>query len=115
MRRRLAALVVFSCALVVPGAEARPPSKPKAPPSPPPPGFAVEAARFEPLSASATLRVEWPGAKGQAAVPATKAAPGKPATSAAPPGSGEYRGAIEVRRSAGGVGVVNDVGLEDYL
>jgi SpoIID/LytB domain protein len=35
--------------------------------------------------------------------------------SAAPPGGGEYRGAIEVRRSAGGVGVVNDVGLEDYL
>jgi stage II sporulation protein D (peptidoglycan lytic transglycosylase) len=57
-------------------------------PPPPPPGWLVGVARLEPLSPDGFLSVE---------------------------GLGDYRGALELRRSAAGVAVVNDVDLEDYV
>jgi stage II sporulation protein D (peptidoglycan lytic transglycosylase) len=57
-------------------------------PAPPPPGWLFDAARFEPLSTDGILSLE---------------------------GLGDYRGALELRRSAAGVAVVNDVALEDYV
>src|SRR5437763_6888230 len=62
--------------------------RPSAPPKPPP-GWVVDRLRFEPLDPS----------QGPVGVD----------------GLGDYRGAIELRPSAGGVAVVNDVALDDYL
>jgi stage II sporulation protein D len=55
---------------------------------PPPPGWLVDMVRLEPLSPDGFLSVE---------------------------GLGDYRGALELRRSAAGVAVVDDVELEHYL
>src|SRR5438067_243599 len=57
---------------------------------PPPParGWVVDRVRFEALDAATPLTAE---------------------------GSGDYRGAIEVAPSAGGVATINDVSLDDYL
>jgi stage II sporulation protein D len=58
-------------------------------PPPPPPGWLLDAARLEPLSPEGFLSVD---------------------------GLGDYRGALELRRTADSkVAVVNDVGLEDYV
>ena len=42
-------------------------------------------------------------------------AAGAPAPTVSLAGVGEYRGILEVRRTAGGVGAVNEVALDDYL
>lgn len=61
-------------------------AKPAAPP--PAPGWLVDRARFESLTPDGFLSAS---------------------------DLGDYRGAIEVVRSGGGVGVINDVGVEDYV
>ncbi len=57
------------------------------------PALATDVARIEPLPV----------------------APGAPAPTVTLAGVGEYRGLLEIRRTAGGVGAVNEVSLDDYL
>lgn len=81
----LAALLV--CVLL--GLHAEPvAARRRRPPPPPPPGFSLDAARVEPLSPDGAVRLE---------------------------GVGEYRGGLELSRTAAGVGALNEVSLEDYL
>jgi len=58
------------------------------PPPAPPPGLTVDVARIEPLEPDAAVRLE-----------------GKP----------DYRGILELRRTAAGIGAVNEVPFEEYL
>ena len=57
-------------------------------PPPPPPGWVVPKVRFEPLTPGSIVGVD---------------------------GFGDYRGAIEITPAGGGLDVVNEVGLEDYV
>jgi len=92
-----AALLVVSAlaTLTAPAAEARGSGAKKAPPGPKVPAIVTDVARIEPL------------AVGGAAVA------DRPTVSL--DGVGEYHGVLELRRTAAGVGAVNDVALEDYL
>jgi stage II sporulation protein D len=54
----------------------------------PPPGWVVDRVRFEPVASGGALTVE---------------------------GSGAYRGAIDVVPAPGGLAVIDDVGVQDYL
>jgi len=102
----IAAVLAFGAlgALGTPAAEARgsgsrwkrPPSGPRAP------VLVTDVARIEPLVPSP------PGAGAGAASDADR-----PTVSL--DGVGEYHGLLELRRTADGVGAVNDVALEDYL
>src|SRR5437763_6302045 len=94
LRMRCAALV--AALLAVPGsaAQAKAPAT-KKPPSPPKvPALLTDIARLEPL-----------------ALPGTAA----DGATVSLDGVGDYRGILELRRTATGVGAVNDVALEDYL
>ena len=86
MRRGVRPAVVFVALLLALAGPVEAATKRR--PSAPPPGFAVDAARIELLADGGAVRLE---------------------------GVGEYRGALELRRAAAGVGAVNDVSLEDYL
>jgi stage II sporulation protein D len=50
-----------------------------------------------------------------ARIEALPVAAGAPAPTVSLAGVGEYRGLLEIRRTAGGVGAVNEVALDDYL
>ena len=94
LRMRCAALVAALLAVMGSAAQAKAPAT-KKPPSPPKvPALLTDIARLEPL-----------------------ALPGTAADGAAVSldGVGDYRGILELRRTATGVGAVNDVALEDYL
>ena len=93
LRMRVAAPVAALLAVLGPAAQAKAPTT-KKPPSPPKaPAVVTDIARIEPLAL--------PGA------------PDGPTVSL--DGVGEYRGILELRRTAAGVGAVNDVALDDYL
>src|SRR5581483_10125275 len=98
LRMGCAALVAGLLALSAPAASAKGPSA-KKPAGPKVPALVADVARIEPLVGSA-------GAAG------TGAADGPTVRL---DGVGEYRGALELRRTPGGVGAVNDVVLDDYL
>ncbi len=88
-----AALYVVVLVALSPGAAAAPvkPGKPgKSGTQSPAParGWVVDKVRFEPVDPTMPLTV---------------------------PGEGDYRGALEVSSSGGGLATINDVGLEDYL
>ncbi|HZQ76138.1 MAG TPA: SpoIID/LytB domain-containing protein [Acidimicrobiia bacterium] len=92
-----AALLVVSAlaTLTAPAAEARGSGARKAPPGPKVPAIVADVARIEPLAV---------GGAGVADRPTVSLE-----------GVGEYHGVLELRRTAAGVGAVNDVALEDYL
>ena len=93
LRMRFAALVAVLVAVAAPGAQAKAPAT-KKPTSPPKvPALVTDVARIEPLAL--------PGAADGATVSLD--------------GVGEYRGVLELRKAAAGVGAVNDVALDDYL
>src|SRR5882762_6014763 len=93
LRRLLAALVAGGLAVSVPAAQAKGggAKKPTGPPKVP--GLAADVARIEPLSLTGSTT----------------------APTVTLEGVGEYRGVLELRRTAGGVGAVNEVALDDYL
>src|SRR5436309_11696715 len=93
LRLGFAALVAASLVVAPPPAEAKGPAARKPPAGPKVPALVTDIARIEPLAL--------PGAADGPTVSLD--------------GVGEYRGALELRRTAGGVGAVNDVALEDYL
>ena len=95
LRMVCAALVAGLLAVSTPAALAKGPSTRKPPPGPKVPALVTDLARIEPL--------------------ALPAAPAEDGPTVALDGVGEYRGALELRRTPGGVGAVNDVALEDYL
>src|SRR5690242_13583869 len=99
LRLGCAALVAGLVALSAPAASAKGPAARK-PSGPKVPALVTDLARIEPLVSVA-------GAAGAAG------AGDGPTVSL--DGVGEYRGALELRRAAGGVGAVNDVALDDYL
>ena len=93
LRMRFAALVAVLVAVAASGAQAKAPAT-KKPTSPPKvPALVTDVARIEPLAL--------PGAADGATVSLD--------------GVGEYRGVLELRKAAAGVGAVNDVALDDYL
>src|SRR5437660_9615275 len=92
-RMLLAALIAGGLALSAPAAQAKAGSS-KKPTSPPKvPALVADVARIEPL--------------------AVTGAPTAPTVTL--DGVGEYRGVLELRRTAAGVGAVNEVALDDYL
>src|SRR5437764_1769182 len=94
LRMRCAALVAARLAVPGSAAQAKAPAT-KKPPSPPKvPALLTDIARLEPL-----------------ALPGTAA----DGATVSLDGVGDYRGILELRRTATGVGAVNDVALEDYL
>src|SRR5438067_2406875 len=92
-RIRFAAFVAASLAVTMPAAQAKGPAARKPPSGPKVPALVTDIARIEPL-----------------ALPGTADGP-----TVALDGVGEYRGALELRRTPGGVGAVDDVALDDYL
>ncbi|HZI37619.1 MAG TPA: SpoIID/LytB domain-containing protein, partial [Acidimicrobiia bacterium] len=87
------ALVSGALAASGTAAQAKPPKKPSTTKAPNGPALATDLARIEPLGVAA----------------------GAPAPTVSLAGVGEYRGVLEVRRTGGGVGAVNEVALDDYL
>jgi peptidoglycan hydrolase-like amidase len=92
------AVAVSPAAVAAPATPAKPskPSKPStptkaakaAPTSPAPHGWVVDGVRFEPVDPVMPLTAQ---------------------------GKGDYRGALDVRSSGGGLATINEVGLEDYV
>ncbi|HEY4408953.1 MAG TPA: SpoIID/LytB domain-containing protein, partial [Acidimicrobiia bacterium] len=93
LRLSFAALVAGLLAISTPAAQAKGSTR-KPPAGPKVPALVTDLARIEPLTVGA--------------------APADGPTVALDD-VGEYRGALELRRTPGGVGAVNDVALEDYL
>src|SRR5439155_21949502 len=92
LRVGFAALLAASLVVSMPAAQAKAPQT-RRPTGPKVPALVVDVARIEPLTLS-----------GAADLPTV-----------ALDGVGEYRGALELRRTPGGVGAVDDVALDDYL
>jgi SpoIID/LytB domain protein len=91
----LAAALLALPALAAPAAGARGSGTKKAPPGPKVPAIVTDLARIEPLAVSSSAGADRPTVSLE--------------------GVGEYHGVLELRRTAAGVGAVNDVALEDYL
>src|SRR5256885_1713154 len=93
LRMGCAGLVAGLLGLWAPTAQAKGPAARRPPAGPKVPALVTDVARIEPL-----------------ALPGAGDAP-----TVALDGVGAYRGTLELRRTAAGVGAVNDVALEDYL